>query len=139
MVERDSMTVGRQIVRILGLAAFLAALALAPSAAQAHAGHGYSGHAAIQTDAAPTEHAGKAAAAQELRSAPAPAGTADDTSCADRGCCTNGHSIGCCGFVVPSLTMTFPSALSSSLLFRDAPPRASLAPEALRKPPKFFA
>ena len=135
------MSLMRTIVRVLGAAAVLAVLSLAPSIASAHALHVHLPHAsASPAKAQPAvQQSIKKAAAAELKSAPAlPSNTADDSACADRDCCSSGPCTVCCSMLAPGVPATFPPVLSASLGADDAPARASLDTEALRRPPRPF-
>jgi len=126
-----------QFARILGAAAVLAGLLLAPSLASAHAGHAHPRPAvsAIHEATAPASKA-----LVEVKAAPASPSmpSDDDASCGDRGCCSNGPCTGCHGFVLTSVTVPTPSLLSSSLANREAPPGSNPRDGRLRRPPKSF-
>lgn len=138
------MSLMRTIVRVLGAAAVLAVLSLAPSVASAHALHVHLPHASASPakaqPAAPTaQQSIKKATTAELRSAPAlPSNTADNSACADRDCCFSGSCSVCCSMLAPGVPTTFPPILSSSIGADDAPARTSLVTEALRRPPRSF-
>jgi hypothetical protein len=140
------MSLMRTIVRVLGAAAVLAVLSLAPSVASAHALHVHVNHAHASASPAKAQPATpavqpniKKAAAAELKSAPAlPSNTADDSACADRDCCSSGPCSVCCSMLTPGVPTTFPPILSSSIGADDAPAQTSLVTEALRRPPRSF-
>jgi len=126
-----------QFARILGAAAVLAVLSLAPSLASAHAGHAHS-RAAMSASHDATALASKAVV--EVKAAPASSSlpSHDDASCGDRGCCSNGPCTGFHGFVLTSVTVPAPSLLSSSLASREALPGSIPRDGRLRRPPKSF-
>lgn len=87
----------------------LALIALAPSAAFAHAGHR---HAAVERPAVPAKAV--TVAGQELRAAAVfvPSMQHGDL-CGERGCCGNGHCAGCVNALVASALAEFDSPAKS--------------------------
>jgi hypothetical protein len=129
------MALKLQFARILGAAAVLAAFSLAPSVASAHAGHAHARAAVSVTYETPASKV----VAFEVTAAPAlPSMRSDNANCSDRGCCSNGPCTGCHGFTQVTVPLSIPPLSSSSLVIRDAPPRASPLDGRLRRPPKSF-
>ena len=122
-----------QFARVLGAAAVLAALSLAPSIASAHAGHAHPPAAAAQPADAPVSKSlhVEAAAAPAMPSAPS-----DDVSCGGFGCCSSGPCTGCHGMVLTSMPVPMPPFVSASLTGGSGRSDASPRDGRLRRPPK---
>jgi len=129
-----AMVLKPQLARILGAMAVLAAIALSPSIASAHAGHVHA-----QPPHQTTALSSKSTPLEVTASASLPSEQSDDADCAGRGCCSSGPCTGCHGFVLTSLPIYLPSLHSTSLASGDADPRPSIHDGRLRRPPKSFA
>lgn len=136
---------GRMLTRFLPtavLAVIAAALmVLSPTGAAAHGGHVHV-HAAPQgipvaavKDAAPS----RAIPAEMRAQNPAPGDVSFDWTCADRGCCGNGHCWACGNAIAPSCLIDFALAIGAALPSHNAVTPSALADEGPPRPPKTFA
>jgi len=126
---------------VWAVALFAAALAFAPTAAEAHAGHSHAQTAApAHQPAQPADVVAVAAkVTQSLTAAPSntsPSST--DAGCDGQGCCSSGPCTGH-GFVLTTLPVTLPPVLSTPLVVQDVLPHGSPDVGRLRRPPKSFA
>ena len=131
------MTVPR-FLGILGAFATLLLVVLGTSSAQAHVGHS---HFSIQTQQAeaPKADAAIQSAAEARVFAPLATHLHGNDSCADRGCCGNGHCSGCCSVLVPGSFVQFGLPAGTSPLIFDAATPPGLATDGPPRPPRFFA
>ena len=125
---------------ILGAAILVIVLTLAPSVAQAHAGH--ESHAPAQVPAQDPQATVDKAQYQEAVASEdaelASSGQLGPGACL--GHCCDGASHACCGFLLPQgLNDHGPVWLKSSGRIGSTPAPSGLTPDALRKPPKSFA
>ncbi len=120
------------------LAALLLLLvALAPSAASAHAGHKHS--AAIESRADLSKSETGQRATQEAYSAGLVAPHAQhDHDCGDRGCCGNSHCAGCVTALAPSGFAEFSTPAKSLRVTLDAAVPPGLGTSGPPRPPRSF-
>ena len=112
----------------------LVLIALAPSAASAHAGHH---HAASIEQASPAKVG--VAAEQEVRSTDIViAQSQHDHGCGDRGCCGNGHCAGCVIALLPSTIADFGDPEEALRLSFDAVVPPGLGTSGPPRPPRSF-
>jgi hypothetical protein len=118
----------------------LALIALAPSAANAHAGHSHA--ATTETRAATGADVAKSASAeraQELRSAGIAVRHAQhEGDCGDRGCCGNGHCAGCCTALAPSALAVLGSPAKWLRVAHNADLPPGLGTSGPPRPPRSF-
>jgi hypothetical protein len=143
-VVREGMGMKQRFARIVGAAAVMVALLLAPSVASAHAGHhpapGPVAHHVTPPENDVPEQAAPKASTQYLMSVAASHSPASDNSGCHRGnCCVGAPCTACCAVVVPDFAPSIPPALSSALTLPDSSTSDSLDPDGLRRPPRFFA
>lgn len=138
--------------QVFGVAAILVALAFAPSAAQAHAGHVHTGSApvaasvdlpspavsvdtlSVRPDRTLLDHD-----AAELWTAPDAVPAAQPGVCG-QGCCTGAPCHGCTACTLgPDISFLLPADAGESLMVWNVTGIAGCDPEGIRKPPKFFA
>jgi len=129
-------------------AVLLCAALLAPSLANAHAGHMHHASAAAFGPAAPPTGAermvGKPAtmsnaARHEIARAAVPASDSDGMSDCVSHCCGGTANMACCGAaLVPEIAFVPAFTASHRLLFAQAGALLGLPPEALPKPPRAF-
>ncbi len=142
------MSLLSRLCAIAGAFGLLTLIALAPSAALAHAGHHHHGGMAetrgqveAPRNAASSEVARQTErSVQELRSAGLTApDTQQDRACGDRGCCNSGHCAGCVNAIAPAPLVEFsPSAKLRCQQFNAATP-AGIGTDGPSRPPKTFA
>jgi hypothetical protein len=125
---------------------FSAVLMLAPSFAQAHAGHSHS----RSTVAVHHVHAPSAAEkaslgsrslteTQSVSAASQQTAPAHHQECDGQGCCTSGPCTGYHGFVLTTTAFAMPSMFSTLLVAPEALPPGGAYLGRLRRPPKSFA
>lgn len=133
----SAMHVTRYLTGLLGAAVLFVVLSLAPSAAEAHAGHDAHAAPPASSDSIAagevSGHHAKPAIAAELV---APDGTSDAPCFGP--CCT-GASHACCGMLAPQGLNAHAFMVRSSGVISVSPSRSGLKPDALRKPPRTFA
>jgi hypothetical protein len=134
-----------QAFKAIAAAAFVAMLfVLAPTAAQAHAGHQRL-HAAPQTTQQTAQPVSKPEAAkrtnviQEMKAAPLQRHVPQHVGCSDRGCCDDGSCAGSHLFVLVAVNDPIPPLHSQLLTIGNAPPHLDHHIYRLRRPPKSFA
>lgn len=151
------MNLKTALAQVLGVAAILVALAFAPSAAQAHAGHVHKGSApvaasvalpvlTVSVDTLPVlsgqtlhdqilhDHG-----AAELRTAPDVIPATERGICG-QGCCNGAPCHGGAACTLgPDISVLLPHDSGQSLIGRNVPGIAGHDPEGLRKPPRTFA
>lgn len=124
----------------------LLVVALAPSGASAHPGHGHSlvEKVAAKAPAAPQPRADRTASGPErllFRAAPALSASADrfHPGCADPNCCGDGHCLSFAGVIVPLSAAEFLSYSGFLPAGFNVPPPRSRVTESPPRPPKSFA
>ena len=125
---------------ICGAAVLVFVLAFAPSIAQAHPGHGSHApaHVSAQDQQATVDKAQSKNAAASVEVELVSSGQTGPGACL--GHCCDGASHACCGFLLPQgLNDHGPVWRRSSERIGSAPAPRGLTPDALRKPPRFFA
>ena len=147
-LNRRSGVRGGMSIRTVASAAFalvaLLAVALAPTGASAHPGHGHSlvekvaAKAPAKPRAARSEVSGKT---QIVRTAPLLSASADrfHPGCADPNCCGDGHCLSFAGVIAPLATAEFLDHVGFLPAGFNAPSPRSRVTEGPPRPPKSFA
>ncbi len=128
-----------RLCAVLGAFGMLTLIALAPSAALAHAGHHH--HAApVETRAELSKPASAGEpTVQELRSGDIATPQAQhDPGCGERGCCGNGHCAGCVTALAPVSLAEFNPLVKSLRATSDAAVPPGLGTSGPPRPPKSF-
>jgi hypothetical protein len=131
-------------MRLVGAAAVMVVLLLAPSAASAHAGHHpapgpVAQHVTPPAKDIPEQAAPKASPRYLMSVAASHSRSSDNSICPQGSCCADAPCTACCAVAVPDLAASIPPSLSSALILPDSNTRDSLDPDGLRRPPRFFA
>jgi hypothetical protein len=127
------------VLSAIAAMAFAAAmLSLAPSAAQAHAGHFHSHPTTTEQSEPDTAASTQVPIVRELTESRRAGNSPDDRECAGRGCCASGPCTGCHGVVLTTVPDAMPPMLSTLLVIGRALPRAGPDIGRLRRPPKTF-
>jgi hypothetical protein len=141
---------------ILAVIAAALVVVVAPTGAAAHAGHAHGPqvhgglvhgghvHASMAAQGIPdaavkdgaTPHTMFAEMSAQM---PAPADLSFDRTCADHGCCGNGHCSACGNAIAPSCAIELALSIGAVLPSRNAAVPSTLADEGPPRPPKTFA
>jgi hypothetical protein len=131
------------LARILGAAIVLIALAIAPSVASAHTGHGHARSAIAAFDVQPRHTSGRAVGKLPTAELKASTGlhspSSDSSQCHGGACCSGASCATCCAAAVTELAYSTPPDSSSALIIPQVPVIGSLGPDGLRRPPRSFA
>jgi hypothetical protein len=132
-----------RFAHIVGAAAVMVVLLLAPSVASAHAGHHpapvpVAHHVTPPENDVPEQAAPKAAPQFSMSVAASRSPSSSNSGCPGS-CCAGTPCTACCGVAVPDLATSIPPSLSSALTLPDSNTSDSLDPDGLRRPPRFFA
>ena len=138
-----SMILKLQRSWIFGAAILLIALSFMPSVAKAHDGHAHGSQPAASS---PHNLDGGDASGQiankseqaEMSQAKASDNPTMPAGC-NGGCCTGAACAACVAIAFVESPILSPPVSASSIVLLDARPSSSVAPDGLRKPPKFFA
>jgi hypothetical protein len=114
-----------RFAHIVGAAAVMVVLLLAPSVASAHAGH-HPAPVPVAHHVTPPEN-------------DVPEQAAPSNSGCPGSCCAGTPCTACCAVAVSDLAASIPPSLSSALTLPDSNTSDSLDPDGLRRPPRFFA
>jgi hypothetical protein len=146
------MALRLQFARFCGALAVLAAFCFAPSAVQAHAGHGHHAQPAAASAPQPAAVATAPAAGQtdvtvakrshvqaELKAGDVGLGPSSGSSGCASGCCAGMPCTVCVGLLAPPEVFAPAVASPGALLdLPDASPRHGLGPDGIRRPPRSF-